>query len=205
MCSEVQKVMVRDGIPEAIGRIIFVELKEFRDYKINRENMRLQKLRKMTSHGQRTQRIISSKKRNDNKTVDAPHEVQELISPKRKVEITPEDETLRIGLSILNHLASHPGNRDALVEKGVCRKLLADKNIYDSKDRKLRRPVGKILNWISDTNGEPHERHHKLFDDGILVAVTTFLTGDDYELKAVATKIISCLTLSKVGEQKDWK
>lgn len=161
----VQELLVKEGVVQRLGAIIFDELREIREYQ-ERRRMKEQSLNKGMS----------------------------AWKSKSHGKVPLEDEALRLGLSIFGHLSSHAENKGMLLETDFLNKLL-DKTIYKSPDKRVRRPVGKIINYLVDRQGSAlASLHPSLLSQAMLTALKTFLFEDDYELKILAAQYISQVT-----------
>ena len=160
--TKVQQMMIAEGIVQRLGGIIFDELGEIREFQERR----------------RANEVSAYK--------NIP-----VWKAKSNSKLPLEDEALRLGLSIFVHLSTHRSNTPKLLEADFLIKLL-DKTIYKSRDKRVRRPVGKIINNLVERPKSNQESlHPNLFGRAMLSALTTFLTGEDYELKILAAHYIS--------------
>ena len=89
---------------------------------------------------------------------------------------TPRQEMLRSTMHLLVSLVADERHRDTFLESGLLEHLL-DPSFAAHLDRKVRRPVGKILIQLADVGGDSSPRHMNMVAMGALQTILIFLTG----------------------------
>ena len=98
-----------------------------------------------------------------------------LLECKSSFRVTiAEDLVLEIRQSLTHLLTPHAG--------GLLDRIL-ESEVYTSKDKRTRRPAGRIIVQLADNNAEGCGRHQDMVAKGVLPVLVHFLSSSDYDLR----------------------